>query len=128
MSAVLATGDPVGTEGVVAISHLERQLGFLARIAVDLVKATILRKAPGYTLKYFCDRSHVEKTMVWCQVVQQAAMAVDHLARTGMDNLKNVAIIISRGLACLGRLTDTPASPLLQGDGNMISRGMRQRK
>jgi hypothetical protein len=66
MSVVLATGDPVGTEGVVAISNLERQLGFLARIAVDSVKAAVLRKAPGYTLKYFCDRSHVEKTMVWC--------------------------------------------------------------
>jgi len=66
MSVVLATGDPVGTEGVVAISNLERQLGFLARIAVDSVKAAVLRKAPGYTLKYFCDRSPVEKTMVWC--------------------------------------------------------------
>ncbi len=65
MSAVLATGDPVGTEGVVAISNLERQLGFLARIAVDLVKAAILRKAPGYKLKYFFDSA--EKTMVWHQ-------------------------------------------------------------
>jgi hypothetical protein len=30
-------------------------------------------------------------------------MAADHLARSEMDNLKNVAIIMSRGLACLGR-------------------------
>jgi hypothetical protein len=129
MSAVLATEDPVGTEGVVAISNLERQLGFLARIAVDSVKAAVLRKAPGYTLKYFCDRSPVEKTMVGAiKAVQQAALAADHLARSEMDNLKNVAIIMSRGLACLGKLTATLFVPPLQGDGNMISRGMRQRK
>ncbi len=64
MSVLLATGDPVGIEGVVAISNLERQLGFLARIAMDSVKAAVLRKTPGYTLKYFSDRSPVEKTMV----------------------------------------------------------------